>query len=153
RRHRPLLELVGARVEHPDAIAVVLAEPEAILAVHHAAARSGSRGWRFEDPDLAGLRVDAAHVPGAEDEEIAVVLRIGNDVVDVRPRNLVRLEHLEPAGRDVEPEHCVGARVLQPYLAVDMRPIRADLIYLHVRTIQPGRQAPRLKFLASTIEL
>ena len=37
---RPFLEAFGPRVEHPDPIAAVLAEPEAILRVHHAAPRS-----------------------------------------------------------------------------------------------------------------
>ena len=79
--------------------------------------------------------------------------RIGNHVVDVRPRNLVRLEHLERAGRDVEPQHVVGAGVLQPDLAVDVSAIRADLVDLHVRSVQLRRQAPRLKRLGLAIEL
>ena len=70
--------------------------------------------------DLAGLRVDPPDVLGAQHEEVAVVLRVGNHVVDVRPRDLVRLEHLELAGRDVQPQHGVGAGVLQPDLAVDV---------------------------------
>src|SRR5258705_93593 len=34
RRHRPLLEALGFRVEHRDAVAAVLAEPDAVLRVH-----------------------------------------------------------------------------------------------------------------------
>src|SRR5581483_11031675 len=59
-RDRPLLEALGAGVEHRDAIGAVLAEPEPILRVHHAAARRGARRRRLERLDLAGLRVDAA---------------------------------------------------------------------------------------------
>src|SRR5438067_1048758 len=79
----------------PPSPARLLAEPRTVLRVHQPASRSGSRRRRLEDFDLAGLRVDAADVLSAEHEEVTVVPRVGNDVVHVRPRNLVRLEHLE----------------------------------------------------------
>ena len=148
RRDRPFLKALGPRVEHPDPIAVVLAEPQTILRVHHPAPRSGARRRRLEDLDLAALRVDPADVFGAEHEEVAVVARIRNHVVDVRPRNLVRLEHVEGAGGDVEPQHRVRAGVLQPDLAVHVGAIRADLVDLDVRSVSIRRQAPGLKRLA-----
>ena len=59
RRHRPFLEALGPRVEHADAIAVVLAEPQAILRIHHPAAGSGARRRRLEiriSPLFASMR-------------------------------------------------------------------------------------------------
>src|SRR6185436_11654888 len=58
RRRRPFLERRRAGVEHPDLVGAVLAEPEAILRVHHAAARARARRRRLEDLDLPALRVD-----------------------------------------------------------------------------------------------
>src|SRR5437762_2002323 len=69
RRDGPLLKLLGLRVEHPDPAAVELAEPEAILRVHPAAARPRSRGRGREQRDLAGLRVDLADALTTEVEE------------------------------------------------------------------------------------
>ena len=103
--------------------------------------------------DRAGLRVDAADFLGAHHQEVAVVLRVRNHVVDVGARNLVRLEHLELAGLDVEPQDGVGARILQPHLAVDVVPIGADLVDLHVIAVQLRRQAPRLELLRLLVEL
>ena len=59
RRRAPFLEAFGPRVEHPDSIGAVLAKPEAILRVHHAAPRSRARRRRLVDRDLPGLRVDS----------------------------------------------------------------------------------------------
>ena len=39
-RREPFLEAFRSRIEHPDSIGAVLAEPETPLRVHHAAPRS-----------------------------------------------------------------------------------------------------------------
>ena len=142
RRNLPFLKALAPRVEHPDAIAVVLAEPQAILGIHHPAAGAGARRGRLEDPDLAAHGIDSTDVFGAEHEEVPVVPGVGNDIVDVRPRNLVRLEEVESTGCDVEPQDRVRPGVLQPHLAVDVGAIGADLIDLDVRSVPIGRQAP-----------
>src|SRR5207253_8997169 len=68
RGNRPLLKALAPRVEHPDAIAVVLAEPQAILGIHHPAAGTRVRRGRLEDPDLAALGIDSTDIFGAEYE-------------------------------------------------------------------------------------
>src|SRR6266550_7451462 len=55
----PFLELFGLGIEHPDPVATVLAEPEAILCIHIAAARSRARCRRLEKRDFAGLCIYA----------------------------------------------------------------------------------------------
>src|SRR6266581_6414867 len=64
----PVLELAGLGVEHGDAVAAVLREPEPVLRVHHAAPRRGDlgRGRYLEHLHLAALRVDAPDMPPAE---------------------------------------------------------------------------------------
>src|SRR6185436_19276717 len=52
RRHRPLLKHFLASIEHPNPIAVVLAEPETILRVHHPATRPRAGRRCFVDGDL-----------------------------------------------------------------------------------------------------
>src|SRR5262249_16331561 len=51
----PFFEALGASVEHSDPVAAVFAEPETVLSVHHAAARTRIVGRSLEDSDLAGL--------------------------------------------------------------------------------------------------
>src|SRR5207247_234708 len=72
---------LGLRVEHPDLAAVELAEPEAILSVHTAAARPRSRGRGRKERELAGLRIDLSDALTTEVEEEEVVLRVGIDAV------------------------------------------------------------------------
>src|SRR5207247_1652771 len=80
----------------------------------------------------------------SEHGEINVVLRVRNDVVDIRPRDAERLKHFELAGFFVEAQHCVRTGVLQPHLAVDFMMFGTDLIDLYVIAVQLRRKAPRL---------
>src|SRR5437867_2941404 len=115
RRRGPLLERLRARVEHGDPVAAVLAEPETVLGVHHAPARGRARRRRREERDLPGPGVDAPDVLLGEVSEERVVLRVGDDVVDVvvlslRPV-LERLERLELARRQIEAVPARGSRL------------------------------------------
>src|SRR5207249_1583201 len=70
RAELPFPKLLAPRVEHPDPVAAVFAEPESILRIHVAAPwrRAGRR--RLEQRDLAGLGVDAADLALAEIGEV-----------------------------------------------------------------------------------
>src|SRR6266568_637843 len=55
----PVLELAGLGVEHGDAVAAVLREPEPVLRVHHAAPRRGDLGRARHLEQLHIGRIDA----------------------------------------------------------------------------------------------
>src|SRR6266516_2299963 len=87
------------------------------------ARRGDLGGGRYlEHLHLAALRVDAPDMPPAKVGEPGVVLRVGNDVVDVvrfaLGRALERLPGLDLPRRDVEAVHAGEAVVLSPHLAV-----------------------------------
>src|SRR3989442_11141029 len=157
RRRGPLLERLRARVEHGDPVAAVLAEPETVLGVYHAAARGRARRRRREERDLPGPGVDAPDVLLGEVREERVVLGVGDDVVAVvvlslRPV-LERLERLELARRQIEAVHAREAVVLGPALAVHAGVQGTRHVDLRVVLVDLGRQAKRLELLGLAVEL
>src|SRR5262249_19028055 len=91
-------------------------------------------------------------VSSAEYREVDIILCVGNDVVDVRTRNLERFEYFEFSGFFIEPKDRVGSGILQPYFAIDLVMFRTDLIDLNMVSIQLWRKAPCLEFLSFLIE-
>ena len=99
RWQHPFLDMFGLRVEHADCVAAVFREPEAVLRVYAAAARSRIGNRRAIHGELPSLRIELADVPGGEVQQIEIVLMIGRDAVGtdglVRGRILERTEVLE----------------------------------------------------------
>src|SRR5215467_11650120 len=159
RRDVPVPELAGARVEHAYPVAAVLREPQAVLGVDHAAARRDHLRVRGDlvELHLARLRVDAPDVAPAEVGEPSVILRVGDHVVDVvrlaLGRALEGLPGLDLAGGDVEAVHAGEAVVLRPYLAVDVRVLRAHHVDLRRVDVLLGRELPGGELLSLAVEL
>ena len=79
---------------------------------------------------------------------------VGDHVVDVGPRHLVRLEDFKLARlRHRGAAACRCRRPAATTLAVDALVLGADLVNLDVIAVQLRRQAPRLKRLRLAIEL
>ena len=69
----PLLELFRFGIEHSDAVATILAKPEAILRIYASAPRRGASRGNLKQLDLTGLGVDTPDMLLAEIGEIDVV--------------------------------------------------------------------------------
>src|SRR5215831_7954716 len=76
RRRRPLLELLGLGVEHPDAVPAVFAKPQPPLPVEHAPAGSGSGRRRLAQRNLTRARINLADILLSQNREVDIVLRI-----------------------------------------------------------------------------
>src|SRR5262249_61382172 len=77
RRTPPLRDALARRTEHGVAVAAILGEPQAVLLVHPAAARSRARQRRAPDFHLAGLCVAPADARAAEFQLVGVVVLVG----------------------------------------------------------------------------
>src|SRR5689334_15979368 len=107
RRQLPLADLLRRRIEHADAVAAVLGEPQKVLRVDPAAARPRTGKRRLPDRDLAGPGVALADAGAAELEQIEIVRLVGRHAVaaDLLAVAVLRLAEVLPlAGRDVEPQ-------------------------------------------------
>src|SRR2546428_11878223 len=106
---QPLLEALGTRVEHANAIDTVLTKPEAVVGVHPGPARPRVRCRGLVEGDRPGLRVDPSDLALFEIREIRIVPRVGHDIVDVVRLALLvgaleRLERLDRARRPMRPQ-------------------------------------------------
>src|SRR5262245_27632204 len=124
RRQPPLLDGVGLRVEHADAVAAIFGKPQAALLVDAAATRARQRARCRPDGDLERLGVTPADAAAAELQLIEVVLAIGGHAIGpdlLTGGRLGRTRILKLAGRQIEPIVEVILLIVGPYLAVGVR--------------------------------
>src|SRR5262249_50223927 len=146
----------------PNAVSAVLAEPEAILAVHVSPARAGVVGWGREIAYLASFRIELPNHLAGDIGQIDIVLGVGKDVIEGMPPARGSLQFLKRIDQLRIP--CVGTEInalnsLRGKLAHPGPAIGGLKRQQHGKTLGiwiaalASREAPRLELLGAAVEL
>ena len=132
----------------------ILAEPDAILRVHDAAARAEALVGVSKSVTCRSSR-RCGRCVAADVGEPGVVLRIRDHVVDVVPdrRVLERLPGLPLAGLEIDAVHAGKAVVLRPHLAVDAMLSGLVMLTCVLGRFHSARERPDLELLGLGVEL